>query len=198
MAVDDAIGRLVKLLSRLPGIGPKSATRLAYHILRSDPAYAARLGEEIQTIQSRIRRCSRCGAYTESDPCPVCSDPGRERALICVVEEPQDVAVLEATSAFRGLYHVLGGVISPIDGVGPNDLSIPKLLQRCTDGVTEVIVATNPTVEGDTTALYLAKLLEERGLSVSRLALGLPVGGDLEYADRLTLERSFRGRTRLA
>lgn len=197
MAVDDAIGRLVKLLSRLPGIGPKSATRLAYHILQSDVAFAARLGEEIQTIQSRVRRCSVCGAYTEADPCSVCSDQMRDRTQMCVVEQPQDVAVLETSSAFRGLYHVLGGVISPLDGVGPDDLSIARLVQRCSEGVGEVIVATNPTVEGDTTALYLAKMLEERGLSVSRLALGLPVGGDIEYADRLTLERSFRGRTRI-
>lgn len=197
MAVDDAIGRLVKLLSRLPGIGPKSATRLAYHILKSDAAYASRLGEEIQSIQARVRRCSVCGAYTEADPCSVCSDSMRDRSMMCVVEQPQDVAVLEQSSAFRGLYHVLGGVISPLDGVGPDDLSIAGLLQRCGEGVTEVIVATNPTVEGDTTALYLARMLEERGLSVSRLALGLPVGGDIEYADRLTLERSFRGRTRL-
>lgn len=197
MAVDDAIGRLVKLLSRLPGIGPKSATRLAYHILQSDAAYAARLGEEIQSIQSRVRRCSVCGAYTEADPCSVCSDPMRDRSMMCVVEQPQDVAVLEQSSAFRGMYHVLGGVIAPLDGVGPDDLSISGLLQRCAEGVAEVIVATNPTVEGDTTALYLAKMLEERGLSVTRLALGLPVGGDIEYADRLTLERSFRGRTRL-
>ena len=194
----DAIARLVKQLSRLPGIGPKSATRLAYHLLQADRAFTESLADQIRTLRDRIRRCSTCGAYTEADPCDVCSDPSRDRGTICVVEQPQDVTVLEATGAFRGLYHVLGGVISPIDGVGPEDLSVGDLLRRCADGVAEVIIGTNPTVEGDTTALYLAKLLEERGHSVSRLALGLPVGGDLEYADRLTIERSLRGRTRLS
>ena len=194
----DALADLVRKLARLPGIGPKSATRLAYYLLQADPAYAAGLADSISTIQQRIRRCSSCGAYTEADPCDVCSDPHRDHATICVVEQPQDVSVLEATGAFRGLYHVLGGVISPIDGVGPEDLTVGKLISRCATGVTEVILATNPTVEGDTTALYLAKILEERGFPVSRLALGLPVGGDLEYADRLTIERSLRGRTRLS
>jgi recombination protein RecR len=194
----DALERLIKQLSRLPGIGSKSATRLAYYLLQADPAYTETLAEEIRTIQHRIRRCSVCGAYTEADPCDVCSDANRDRGTICVVEQPQDVAVLESTGAFRGLYHVLGGVISPIDGVGPEDLSVGDLMSRCENGVSEVIIATNPTVEGDTTALYLGKMLEERGYSVSRLALGLPVGGDLEYADRLTIERSLRGRTRLS
>jgi recombination protein RecR len=198
MAEANAIEKLVKLLTKLPGIGPKSATRLAYHLLQSDPGYAERLGHEIATIQQRIRRCSNCGAYTEQDPCRVCTDATRDVTLICVVEQPQDVSVVEGTGAYRGLYHVLGGVISPIDGVGPEDLAVGRLMERIGDQVTEVILATNPTVEGDTTALYLAKMIEERGLSVSRLALGLPVGGDLEYADRLTIERSFRGRTRLS
>lgn len=194
----DALDRLVRQLSRLPGIGAKSATRLAYHLLQTDPAFNANLADEIRSIQERIRRCTTCGAYTEADPCDVCSDPGRDRSTLCVVEQPQDVAVLESTGAFGGLYHVLGGVISPIDGVGPEDLSVGTLISRCEAGVREVIIATNPTVEGDTTALYLARMLEERGYSVSRLALGLPVGGDLEYADRLTIERSLRGRTRLS
>lgn len=197
MTTGDALADLIKQLSRLPGIGAKSATRLAYHILQADPAFNASLSETIGTIQARIRRCSVCGAYTQHDPCDVCTDDRRDRRTICVVEQPQDVAVLEATHAFSGLYHVLGGVISPIDGVGPEDLSVGALVRRCADGVEEVILATNPTVEGDTTALYLAKILEERGHSVSRLALGLPVGGDLEYADRLTIERSLRGRTRM-
>ena len=194
----DALARLVQQLSRLPGIGPKSATRLAYHLLQVDRGFTENLAEEIRSIQDRIRRCSRCGAYTEADPCDVCSDASRDRSTICVVEQPQDVAVLESTNAYHGLYHVLGGVISPIDGVGPEDLSVGDLLSRCSQGVSEIILATNPTVEGDTTALYLAKMLEERGYAVSRLALGLPVGGDLEYADRLTIERSLRGRTRLS
>ncbi len=149
-------------------------------------------------LHDTIFRCSTCGAYTETDPCPICSDSGRDRSTICVVEDPQDVASLEASHEFHGLYHVLGGVIAPIEGVGPGDLSIGKLLQRVReDGTEEVIIATNPTVEGDTTALYVARQLEELGVKVTRLALGLPVGGDLEYADRLTLARSFRGRTGL-
>jgi recombination protein RecR len=193
----DAIDQLVKQLARLPGIGSKSATRLAYYILQSDPAYPDSLAESIRTIQDRVQRCSVCGSYTEANPCDVCSDANRDRSVICVVEQPQDVAVFESTGAYRGLYHVLGGVISPIDGVGPENLTVGDLIQRCSGGIAEVILATNPTVEGDTTALYLARMLAERGLSVSRLALGLPVGGDLEYADRLTIERSLRGRTRL-
>ncbi|TFH03811.1 MAG: recombination protein RecR [Spirochaetales bacterium] len=187
---------LIKQLSRLPSIGAKSAARIAYYLLQTDPGYTETLAEDIRTIQHRIKPCTVCGAFTEADPCDVCSDHRRDQTRICVVEQPQDVAVLEATGAFGGLYHVLGGVISPIDGVGPEDLSVAKLIDRAT-GVSEVIIATNPTVEGDTTALYVAKLLEERGIPASRLALGLPVGGDLEYADRLTIERSLRGRTRL-
>ena len=195
-AGSDILTHLIKQLSRLPGIGVKSAARIAYYLLQTDPAYTESLSDDIREIQHRIRRCSVCGSFTEADPCDVCSDPQRDRSRICVVEQPQDVPVLEATRAFAGLYHVLGGVISPIDGIGPEDLSVAKLIDRATD-VSEVILATNPTVEGDTTALYVAKLLEERGIPVSRLALGLPVGGDLEYADRLTIERSLRGRTRL-
>ena len=198
MAGTDPLASLIKQLSRLPGIGTKSATRLAYHLLQADPAYAESLAEQIRTIQHRVRRCSQCGSYTEADPCDICCDTRRDRSTICVVEQPQDVAVLEATGAFAGLYHVLGGVISPIDGVGPEDLTVSDLLLRCSEGVTEVVLATNPTVEGDTTALYLARMLEQQGLTVSRLALGLPVGGDLEYADRLTIERSLKGRTRLS
>ena len=192
-----AIDQLVQQLSRLPGIGAKSATRLAYYLLQSDRTYPEMLAESIRTIQDRIRRCSQCGSYTEADPCDVCSDTSRDRTMMCVVEQPQDVAVFESTGAYRGLYHVLGGVISPIDGIGPENLTVGDLIHRCDDNVSEVILATNPTVEGDTTALYLARMLEERGLRVSRLALGLPVGGDLEYADRLTIERSLRGRTNL-
>jgi len=193
----DPLGELIRQLSRLPGIGAKSAARIAYFLLQSDPAFSESLGTDIREIRHRIRRCGTCGAFTEADPCNICSDLGRDRTRLCVVEQPQDVAVLESSGAFRGLYHVLGGVISPLDGVGPEDLSIARLISRAT-GLSEVIIATNPTVEGDTTALYLAKLLGERGIQVSRLALGLPVGGDLEYADRLTIERSLNGRTSLA
>ncbi len=195
-ATSDILTHLIKQLSRLPGIGANSAARIAHYLLQTDRAYTESLSDDIREIQHRIRRCSVCGSFTEADPCDVCSDLRRDRSRICVVEQPQDVAVLEATGAFGGLYHVLGGVISPIDGVGPEDLSVAKLIDRAT-GISEVILATNPTVEGDTTALYVAKLLEERGIPVSRLALGLPVGGDLEYTDRLTIERSLRGRTRL-
>lgn len=190
---------LIRAIARLPGLGKKSATRVAYHILTGEKADAQRLAELLHTLHDSIRRCSRCGSFTETDPCPVCTDPARDRTTICVVEQPQDVAALEASNEYHGLYHVLGGVIAPIEGVGPGDLSIGQLLKRARDEtIHEVIIATNPTVEGDTTALYVAQQLEAQGeVTVTRLALGLPVGGDLEYADRLTLARSFRGRTAL-
>lgn len=206
-----ALDDLVDLLTRLPGIGRKSALRVTYHLLKADDSFAEALSEKIRLLKSSIGFCSICGAYTESDPCPVCSSPSRERHLICVVEQPQDVVTIEASREYRGLYHVLGGLISPLDGVSPEDLRIRELVARVSDSaaggdassdgaegeVTEVVVATNPTVEGDTTALYLKRLLEPTGVSVTRLATGIPVGGDLEYADRLTLARSFRGRTKL-
>ena len=194
----NALEELAETLSRLPGIGKKSATRLAYHVLNTDSSYAKTLAEELLKLHSRIIKCSECGAYTETDPCPICSNNLRERNIICVVEQPQDVETIEASHEYHGLFHVLGGVISPLDGIGPDQLSFSKLLERVkTGGIAEVIIATNPTVEGDTTALYLQKILAETGVEVSRLASGLPVGGDLEYADRLTLARSFRGRIRL-
>jgi recombination protein RecR len=193
-----ALEELVGLLTRLPGIGRKSALRVAYHLLKTDGGFAAALGDRIRGIKDSIRFCSTCGSYTEADPCPVCSGPGRETGIICVVEQPQDVVTIEASREFRGLYHVLGGLISPLDGVGPENLRIQALMARIAGGgIGEVVVATNPTVEGDTTALYLKRALEPTGVTVSRLATGIPVGGDLEYADRLTLARSFRGRTRL-
>ena len=190
---------LIRAIARLPGLGKKSATRIAYHVLTGDRADAQRLAELLHTLHDAIRRCTVCGSFTETDPCAVCTDPGRDRTTICVVEQPQDVAALEASSEFHGLYHVLGGVIAPIEGVGPGDLSIGPLVRRAREeGIQEVIIATNPTVEGDTTALFVAQQLESAaGVSVTRLALGLPVGGDLEYADRLTLARSLRGRTTL-
>lgn len=195
----NALDRLVGSLSKLPGVGKKSATRLAYHILDSDRSYARQLAEQLLSLHDAIRLCSRCGSYTETDPCPICADPTRDPSVLCVVERPQDVRVIEEAREFRGRFHVLGGVIAPLEGVGPDDLSIGSLLERVRDGqVTEVILATNPTVEGDTTALYLQKVLSGSGLIVTRLASGLPVGGDLEYADRLTLSRSFRGRVRLS
>lgn len=186
------------LLTRLPGIGRKSALRVAYYILKTDASFAEALADHIRALKDSIVFCSTCGAYTESDPCPVCSSPGRDRGIICAVEQPQDVVTIEASREYRGLYHVLGGLISPLDGVGPENLRIQALMARLRSGeATEVVVATNPTVEGDTTALYLKRLIEPTGVAVTRLATGIPVGGDLEYADRLTLARSFRGRTRL-
>jgi recombination protein RecR len=193
-----ALEELVGLLTRLPGIGRKSALRVAYHLLKADPALSDALADKIRDLKSSVSFCSICGSYTEADPCPVCSSPARDRGLICVVEQPQDVLTIEASREYRGVYHVLGGLISPLDGVGPEDLRMRDLVARVGSGeATEVVVATNPTVEGDTTALYVKRLLEPTGVAVTRLATGMPVGGDLEYADRLTLARSFRGRTRL-
>ena len=193
-----ALEELVGLLTRLPGIGRKSALRVAYHLLKTDQAYADALADRIRGLKEAIRFCSVCGSYAESDPCPVCSSPGRDRSQICVVEQPQDVVTIEASHEYRGLYHVLGGLISPLDGVGPEDLKLDALAARIRGGeAREIVVATNPTVEGDTTALFLKRALEPLGVSVTRLATGIPVGGDLEYADRLTLARSFRGRVKL-
>jgi recombination protein RecR len=194
----NAIDRLTAFLSKLPGIGKKTASRLAYHILDTDPAYARLLSEALTNLHVSIRRCSCCGAFTESDPCPICADETRDSSVICVVERPQDVRVIEESKEFRGRFHVLGGLIAPLEGISPGDLAIDQLLERLRgEGVREVILAMNPTVEGDTTALYLQKLLKGLDVEVTRLASGLPVGGDLEYADRLTLSRSFRGRIKV-
>ncbi|MDR1353452.1 MAG: recombination mediator RecR [Treponema sp.] len=194
----NAIDRLVVLLSKLPGIGKKSATRMAYYILDADPSYSNMLAEQLASLHQAIRRCSRCGSFAESDPCPICADPDRDASLICVVERPQDIRVIEESREFRGYFHVLGGLIAPLEGVGPNDLTIGKLLARIKGGgIKEIILALNPTVEGDTTSLYIQKLLKGLDVELTRLASGLPVGGDLEYADRLTLSRSFRGRVKL-
>jgi recombination protein RecR len=193
-----ALEELVGLLTRLPGIGKKSAMRVAWNLLKSDRAYSDALAESIRSLREIVRFCSICGAYTEDDPCPICSSSSRDRSVICVVEQPQDVMTIEASHEYRGLYHVLGGLISPLDGVGPEDLRFRSLVDRiASDRIGEVVVATNPTVEGDTTALYLKRVLEGMTVMVTRLATGIPVGGDLEYADRLTLARSFRGRVRL-
>jgi recombination protein RecR len=193
----NAIDRLTALFSRLPGLGKKSAGRLVYHILDADVSFARILGEELLAFHDAIKRCSRCGAYTESDPCPICSDPSRE-PVICVVERAQDVRIIEEFREFQGRFHVLGGVIAPLEGVNPDNLTIGDLLLRVRqENIREVILATNPTLEGDTTALYIQKILKDTGIEITRLASGLPVGGDLEYADRLTLSRSFRGRIKL-
>jgi recombination protein RecR len=194
----NAIDALVASLSKLPGIGKKSAARLAYHLLERDRSYARLLSEQLSTLHERILCCSVCGSWTEGDPCPICADPSRSPALICVVERAPDVRVIEESREFQGRYHVLGGLIAPLDGVGPNDLSIGALVRRVRqDAVREVIIALNPTVEGDTTALYLQKALQDSGVEISRLASGLPIGFDIEYADRLTLAHSLRGRIKM-
>jgi recombination protein RecR len=194
----NAIDRLVALLAKLPGIGKKSAARMAYHILDGNSAYAAALAEELAGLHRAIRRCGICGGFTETDPCPVCSDPDRDKSLICVVERAQDLRVIEESREFHGVFHVLGGLIAPLEGTGPGDLAIGKLILRLKQHeVREIILALNPTIEGDTTALYLQKILKEFPVEVTRLASGLPVGGDLEYTDRLTLSRSFRGRVKV-
>lgn len=193
----NAIEELTASFSRLPGIGKKSAARLAYFLLKTDSAFNQNFARQIASLQEKIKPCSVCGAWTENDPCSICSNSLRDRSVICVVEQPQDVQTIESFHEFTGLFHVLGGVIAPLDGIGPDQLAIASLIARVNTGnVQEVIIATNPTVEGDTTALYLQKLLSaQTNAKVTRLASGLPVGGDLEYTDKLTLARSFRGRT---
>ena len=195
---DGAVADLIDELGRLPGIGPKSAQRIAFHILQADQADVRRLGEILLTVKERVRFCVICGHVTEEEECRICRDPRRDVASLCVVEESKDVIAIERTAEYRGRYHVLGGAISPIDGIGPDDLRIRELLQRLSDGtVTEVIIATDPNLEGEATATYLARMLGPMGLTVTRLASGLPVGGDLEYADEVTLGRAFAGRRRL-
>jgi recombination protein RecR len=195
----DILEKLIRDFSRLPGLGRKSAARIVYTLLKSDRAFVDGLARDILEMKSRVQLCSTCGNYTVVQPCAICADPSRDGSVVCVVEEPKDVQSIESIHEYRGLYHVLMGVISPINGVGPEDLRIRRLLERIREQkVSEVILATNPTVEGDTTALYIVDLLRDRSdLTVSRLALGLPVGGDLEYADRLTLARAFAGRGRM-
>jgi recombination protein RecR len=189
------IARLIQQLAKLPGIGEKTAARLAFHILRAPAEDAAALGAAIIELRDRIRLCSVCCDFTEGDPCPVCRDERRDASIICAVAQPQDVVAIERTGGYRGRYHVLHGVLSPLDGVGPDDLRITELVRRAgAEGVAEVIVATNPSVEGETTAVYLAKLLRPLGVRTSRIATGVPMGGELEYADRLTLARALDGR----
>jgi recombination protein RecR len=189
------VQELIDEFGRLPGIGPKSAQRIAFHILQTESYDTTRLAELLTIVREKVRFCDICGNVTEHETCSICRDPRRSPATICVVEEAKDVVAIERTREFRGLYHVLGGAISPIDGIGPDDLRIRQLMQRLADGtVTEVIIATDPNLEGEATATYLSRLLQQPGLSVSRLASGLPVGGDLEYADEVTLGRAFEGR----
>ncbi|MGH2772388.1 MAG: recombination mediator RecR [Actinomycetota bacterium] len=186
---------LINELARLPGIGPKTAQRLAFHLLKQEDTDARRLAEVIVAAKESIRFCSRCFNFAASDLCELCADTRRDATLICVVEEAPDIVPVERTAEFRGTYHVLGGAISPIEGIGPERLHISELLARIeTDGVKEVIVATNPNVEGEATAMYLARLISPTGVKVTRIASGLPVGGDLEYADEVTLGRALEGR----
>ena len=195
---DGIMADLIDELGRLPGIGPKSAQRLAFHILQAEPADVRRLAEVLVSVKERARFCSTCGHVTEEEECRICRDPRRDPHSLCVVEESRDVIAIERTAEYRGRYHVLGGAISPIDGVGPDDLRIRELMQRLADGqITEVIIATDPNLEGEATATYLARMLSPLGLEVTRLASGLPVGGDLEYADEVTLGRAFAGRRRV-
>jgi recombination protein RecR len=186
---------LIDELGKLPGIGPKSAQRIAFHILQTESFDTIRLAEILTVVREKVKFCQVCGNVSEQDTCAICRDPRRNGAVICVVEEAKDVVAIERTREFRGLYHVLGGAISPIDGIGPDDLRIPQLLKRlASTEVTEVIIATDPNLEGEATATYLTRLLVQPDLRVTRLASGLPVGGDLEYADEVTLGRAFEGR----
>ncbi len=186
---------LIDELGRLPGIGPKSAQRIAFHVLAAQPADIKRLAEVLTEVKDKVKFCEICGNVSQQARCRICLDPRRDPTIICVIEEPKDVVAIEKTREFRGFYHVLGGAISPIDGVGPDNLRIRELMTRLADAqVTEIILATDPNLEGEATATYLARLLRPMGLRITRLASGLPVGGDLEYADEVTLGRAFEGR----
>ncbi len=195
MAQTPSMTRLIQQLTRLPGIGEKTASRLAFYVLRANRDYAQALAEALLAVKDETRLCSVCFALTEADPCPICTDPGRAPDAICVVEEPADLLAVERAHEFRGRYHVLHGTLAPLDGVGPEELKIQPLLVRLRDGaVREVILATNPTTEGEATALYLARLIKPLGLKVTRIAHGIPVGGDLEYVDVITVGRALEGR----
>jgi recombination protein RecR len=195
---EGAVQDLIDELGRLPGVGPKSAQRIAFHLLAAESTDVERLAATLVRVKNEVRFCTICGNVAESEQCRICTDPRRDQAVICVVEEPKDVVAIERTREFRGRYHVLGGAISPIDGIGPDDLRIRELLARLRDGaVTELILATDPNLEGEATATYLARMISPMGLTVTRLASGLPVGGDLEYADEVTLGRAFSGRRRV-
>lgn len=186
---------LIDELGRLPGVGPKGAQRIAFHLVQSDPEDVRRLAAVLTQVTEKVRFCARCGNVSAEELCRICADERRDPTALCVVEEPKDVVAIERTREFRGRYHVLGGAISPIEGVGPDDLRVRELVSRLADGeVTEIILATDPNLEGEATATYLARLLRPMGLRITRLASGLPVGGDLEYADELTLGRAFEGR----
>ncbi len=192
---EGAVQELIDELGRLPGVGPKSAQRIAFHILESDPDDMKKLATAIVTVKDRVKFCSICGNVTEQETCSICRDPRRDPTMICVVEESKDVIAVERTRSFRGRYHVLGGAINPIAGIGPDQLRIRELLSRLSDEqISEIIIATDPNLEGEATATYLVRMLKTLGITVTRLASGLPVGGDLEYADEITLGRAFEGR----
>lgn len=190
-----AIEQLITEFGRLPGVGRKTAQRLAYHLLKTPEEEAMQLARAIERVVDEVEACSECGNLSESDPCEFCSDPRRDQDSVCVVEEASDITAIEKSGHFEGLYHVLGGRLSPLDGIGPEDLNVQRLLERLRDGIEEVIIATNPSVEGEATATYLHKLISRmEGVRVTRLARGLPVGGDLEYADGVTIAEAFSGR----
>lgn len=194
----DALGQLVDQLARLPGIGRKSAQRLAFHILKQSPQDAYALARSIVEAKEKVRYCTKCYNMTDQEICPICANPNRDHSLICVVEDARDVVALERAREFTGLYHVLNGAISPMDGIGPDQLKVKELLERLRDGeVQEVILATNSNIEGEATAMYLSNLIKPLGIKVTRIAQGLPVGGDIEYADEVTLARAFNGRWEL-
>ncbi len=192
-----SIEELVGKLSKFPGIGRKTAQRMAYHILNLPKEDVFSLAEAIRGVKEKVKLCSICFNLTEEDPCPVCTDPQRNRSIICVVEEPKDVLTIDQAGGYNGLFHVLGGVISPLDGVGPEELRVRELEERLREGVKEVIIATNPTTEGEATALYLSKFIKQLGIRVTRIARGIPMGGELEYADRITLSKAIEGRTQM-
>jgi len=194
MSLPDSLIRLIEELQRLPGIGPKGAQRLAFHILRTPREQTDRLAEALRDVKERVMYCSVCNNITDADPCAFCSNEERNHNIICVVEEPQNVTAVERSREFRGVYHVLMGALSPLQGVGPDDLKIKGLLSRVGNGVTEIILATNPNVEGEATAIYLARLLKPLGVKVTRIAMGVPVGSDLEYADEVTMHKALEGR----
>jgi recombination protein RecR len=194
VSLPEPLVRLVQELQRLPGIGPKSAQRLAFHILRASREDADRLLAAVREVKERVTHCSVCHNITDADPCAFCRSDARDRRIICVVEEPQNVAAIEKTREFKGVYHVLMGALSPLQGIGPDQLKIRSLLARIENGVEEVILATNPNVEGESTAIYLARLLKPLGVRVTRIAMGVPVGSDLEYADEITMHKALEGR----
>jgi recombination protein RecR len=194
MSLPDPVIRLIEELQRLPGIGPKGAQRLAFHILRTPREHTDRLVDAVRDVKERVTYCSICNNITDADPCVFCSNDSRDGHIICVVEEPQNITTIEKTREFKGVYHVLMGALSPLQGIGPDDLKIKGLLSRLTNGVTEVILATNPNVDGEYTAVYLARLLKPLGVKVTRIAMGLPVGSDLDYADEITMHRALEGR----